>query len=272
MFYQMFRSGARMNVTDYSYTRMVCGGENTKAAYYEVIDSTEQNAIGFVVFIQDQNTLADYLLDIAIGAAGSEVIVLPNLYVGGHKEDYSMHVGGFVVLPIPLPAGTRVSVRGQTNYSLAGEVDLTVMLITGGDLHSNAPLSVVDTYGANTSESDGTDVTVDEGAFSSWVEITSGITENIKGFFLSLVDNNTVYDGEFYARLDIGVGSAGNEVKIVDGLPINVRTGGYEGNYGSIWPKYTPFFPISIASGQRVVVRVKGNIAYSIGVILHGLR
>jgi hypothetical protein len=96
------------------------GTINTKGAYTQITASTTNNLAGFIVYMDGQNTTTgsagnlDWFFDIAVGASGSEQIIVPNLYqVGFCNPDQVLFIPMNVYLPIQIGAGTRISARSQ---------------------------------------------------------------------------------------------------------------------------------------------------------------
>lgn len=92
---------------------------NTKGAYSQLTAATEQPINQLLLHIGNQGnsarTEAQYLFDVAVGAAASEQIVIPNLPFSisdGADEPLPNYIGP---LPCSIPAGSRVAVRGQSN-------------------------------------------------------------------------------------------------------------------------------------------------------------
>jgi hypothetical protein len=116
-------------------TTLTSGSANTKGSYTQIIGSTLRDYIGFVLAIDGNNatiTLAastGLLIDIAIGASGSELNILTNYFVG-LQTNSSLVVNGTngspsPFIPIPIPAGSRLSARMQsTNASQAFNITL----------------------------------------------------------------------------------------------------------------------------------------------------
>lgn len=104
------------------------GTANTKGSFTQLVASTTNDLAGFFLAFDNQNQAANTvafqaLLDIAIGASGSEKVICPNmpLYV---LKDASNDVAK--TLPIcteiiwtPIPSGTRLSARGQASIATA---------------------------------------------------------------------------------------------------------------------------------------------------------
>lgn len=94
------------------------GTVNTKGSYVELDSSTSDDISEFLICIStnDNSSQADatWLLDIAIGGAGSEEIIVTDIYVGGSGVEITKPQ-----IPIPegIPAGTRISARTQCSIT-----------------------------------------------------------------------------------------------------------------------------------------------------------
>ena len=84
---------------------------SVKGSYAQLIASTTRDYAGFFAIMDQQNTsqgnAESFLFDIAVGAAGSEQIIVPN--AGIFSYDACQPQGHY--LPIKIPAGTRISAR-----------------------------------------------------------------------------------------------------------------------------------------------------------------
>jgi hypothetical protein len=92
---------------------------NTKTAYTQVQASTARDYMGVILYFDHHDTSANItssnhaLIDVAIGASGSEIVLISNLVeIIGYTQSYAMT--GNTYFPIAIPAGTRISVRCQS--------------------------------------------------------------------------------------------------------------------------------------------------------------
>jgi hypothetical protein len=87
------------------------GSTNTKGSYTQLVASTAKDYAGLFIIpdVGATSTATGLLLDIAIGAGGSEQIIIPNWYQHPFLDKMA---SGFV--PVRIPAGTRVAVRCQS--------------------------------------------------------------------------------------------------------------------------------------------------------------
>jgi hypothetical protein len=106
-------------------TAATTGGVNTKGAWAQLTASAPISAKHVVFFaVAPTGTATDFTLDLGIGGAGSEVVVLPDLFYttaamnGGYMGVWS--------LPILIRAGERIAYRGKAG---AASMPLTADLV-----------------------------------------------------------------------------------------------------------------------------------------------
>lgn len=106
---------------------------NTKTSWVEITTGITQPVDGLLVGVGPGDQIAraagqNYLLDIGIGAAASESVLLPNLSISLHEDiDVPMPcmLGPF---PALVPASARLAARAQSNVVTAGERKIDVAL------------------------------------------------------------------------------------------------------------------------------------------------
>ena len=230
---------------------------NTKGNWVELVASTPFD--GYVDLTYGRfETKADFLIDLAIGAVGSEIIIWSNLLFGSTTASgYAM--GAHLPIPIFIPAGTRISARAQStrvgvNYQYIGGV----VCHEGGGFGIPTLLSTSYTYGANTADSGG--VQLDPGGTvdtkGAWTEITASCAA-LKGILLafSAIVSITRSGVNYWWHTDIGVGSAGNEQVLILDYPLTCHP-----TPCAVMPRYSTFIPVSIPSGTRISARTACNV------------
>lgn len=103
---------------------------HTKGAYTQIIASTTRDARGYSLSIRNSasNTASmNALIDLAVGAAASEKIILADVYY----ESAAYYYPPIVIGPIwtPIPAGSRLAIRGQCNNTVLAERQPTVSMV-----------------------------------------------------------------------------------------------------------------------------------------------
>jgi len=227
---------------------------NIKGEWTELISAIAQRSSGLIL----QHPYADaydYLFDIGIGAAGQETAIINNLTGGGIGND--KFALGSISIPLELPAGVRISLRGQsTTGNKNGAIG--VMPIPGS---FGCPYGFqnVTTYGANTAGSGGT--SIDPGASANtkgaWTEIVAATTVPCFGFFVGIgnqVNAGRTTGGNWWL-MDVGIGAAGNEIAILPNFCLAVSVAGER-----VRPIWTPFIPLSLPIGTRITIRAQCSI------------
>lgn len=94
------------------------GSANTKpSSYTQLIASTAKRVRALNLCIGNQSNSArtqyTWLMDIAVGAASSESIIVPDLRLMAHASNDFMFPQTIGPIPVDIPAGTRVSARAS---------------------------------------------------------------------------------------------------------------------------------------------------------------
>ena len=227
---------------------------NTKgASWQEIISSTTIRANYILVMLGGTGTSSgDYLVDIAIGAAGSEKSLIDNIQfsqvaIGGQVSAY--------LFPVVVPAGSRLSSKCQaTNAS--GTIEVIIVLIGAGDKASQG-LSRVSTYGATTADSGGTGV--DPGGTintkGGWQQIVASTTYPIKQLLVVIGDRANTAMSTCNWLMDIGVGAGSAEKVLIPALFFCAGT-----TPDGIIPNIFGPFPVNIPAGTRISANPQCNI------------
>jgi hypothetical protein len=97
------------------------GTVDTKGSYSEIVSSTSNPIRQIIVVLGDQNnaamTTAFFHLDIAVGAAGSEKILIPDLFFGAGTTTDGHVPAVFGPFPVAILAGTRIAARARCSIN-----------------------------------------------------------------------------------------------------------------------------------------------------------
>lgn len=166
------RRAVSRSTSSIAYVNVVSSGSaHVKGNWAEVFASTPIDAK--YLFLRGNGTNASgaaspFLLDVAIGASGSETIILNNLDVGFTASNATW------LIPVQIPAGTRVAARMQgARTSVTFQ---TLWDLLGDETLAGGPPGVAQwvTYGADTANSCGTGVTSgNTNTWGSWTQIGS---------------------------------------------------------------------------------------------------
>lgn len=233
------------NVTSGVRAVAAAASANTKGSWVELIASTAEDYECLLVHFAAATSNVSYLLDIGIGGAGSEVVIVSDVHtsIGNNSSEW-------FVVPRSIPSGTRVSARVASS-TLSSQLRCAVVGIKGGWFTPQGGGDIT-TYGANAADSGGTPVDAGASAntFGAWAQLTASTGADLKGIAVRTggVNNTTPTTGQ--GLLQIGVGAGGSEVGLFE-IPFNMGT--TIDNYGPMPPLW---FPADIPAGSRLAARV----------------
>ncbi len=224
---------------------------NTKGAWSQVTASLPHDAYGFWLTMAGTATSAtstDMLLDIGIGAGGSEVVLVPNLLAGWLGSPTQGPRTLFI--PIFIPKGTRVAIRNQ-GVIASDTVDCMFHFVSGNPSMRGNLFSGCDAYGVNSSgASAGTAHTPgNTGAESTWGNLGSTASKSY-GAILPLIQVGTVTTLTAIAyHWELGIGS------------VTLAEWYFMGNTGEYINGPYPAEPaaVNIASGAQLQVRAEAS-------------
>lgn len=241
-----------LDTANSSGTVITSGGTaNTKGSYTQLVASTAFDYHAILVTAEYNSGGVNIMADIAVGAAASEQIVVPNLWkpkVDTIGERHATHI----LLPVGIKAGSRVAVRSMDGSGAASAWRCSMMGIGGdGIMHPGGS----DVWAAvDTGNSRG--VLVDPGTSAntkgSWTQITSSTPCQTR--FLAVIASNlniisNTYDGWL---IDLAIGGAGSEQII---LPDWFMAG----EPASDIARAMIVFPAEIPAGTRIAARAQSN-------------
>ena len=102
----------------------------SKGAWAECIASLDAETYGLLICINSNSASAasrNSVVDIGIGGAGSEIVLIPNL-IAGNASPYNILASGlWYYFPVAIPAGTRIAARAQGTVTTAFRVFIQAM-------------------------------------------------------------------------------------------------------------------------------------------------
>jgi hypothetical protein len=175
---------------------------HVKGAWVEIIASTSANAdaISLLLSVNETNINTASLIDVGIGASGSETAVMENVAVGGHAA-YNIYV------PLKIPAGSRISLRGQSVRTLGKTIASFIYTFDTG-FYDLAPISV-DVLGSSTANSASVNLPVN----NTYYEIVASTSKTYSSIIAipSIADPSAVGGRSF---IFTAVGASGSEIDI----------------------------------------------------------
>ena len=228
---------------------------NTKGSWAQLIASTDMPADGFLLHVENPSAVTkDYLVDIAVGGAGSEQVILSNLLVTVRNTNGYAHTGIPFFGP-HIPAGSRISARVQSNNAGAVTVQVSMTLLSANFITTGLGGQLISTLGASTADSGG--VNVDPGTAANtkgaWSELSSSTPARFNQILLVIGNQSQSARAIANFLLDVGVGAAGSEQVIVPNLAF------LQSSSTVPFPLWF-FVPVGVPSGSRLAVRAQCSI------------
>lgn len=183
-------------------------GINVKTAWSQLVASTTADVWAMSVIPTDAfatGALSHALLDIGVGAAASEQVVVSNMIVGGTA---SANAGQNVYwLPVWIPKGSRIAARMQSDPTKT-IMRVTIVYYPGSSWTPWPTYTGVDCIGADTATSFGLSLTAgNAGTESAWTNVGSVTTRQYKALKLvAQLDTNAALNSLAY-HAEIGIAS-----------------------------------------------------------------
>lgn len=213
---------------------------HVKGAYASLADATGINSARWWLYSMTATANRNYLIDVALGAAGSESVIVANVFLINPRGTSVMVTAAPLPSYVDIPSGSRIAARLQSSVA-SGSVDVSVLL----EQTPLRGLALPATYGVSTSTTTGT--TVDPGGTAntkgSYAELSSATAAASTG---AVIVTQTPAAGTAFAKwaMDIAMGAAGLESVIVPNLP-------YQSD--DLFPAFQP-------NGQRVEVEIGASV------------
>jgi len=246
---------------------------HTKAAWVQLIASTSFAASFVVITVAGNNAsgaASGTLLDIGIGAASSEQVIIPNLaagYVGTMAQASGVRSYMF---PLYIPSGVRIAARTQS-VRTTGNVVVGIQLYGGPrDPAAWWAGTQVTTYGANTANSSGTKFTPGNSGAEGTGVLVGTTTASHECLVVGIQGHpdDVTYGANIVYHFDIGLGSSSTTWIAQDRYSAIGNAAEYIGHGGHIW---WPIFD-TIPSGSEVMIRGEASgTADALSAIIHGV-
>jgi hypothetical protein len=239
-------------------TTITAGAANTKGSYAAtpLSTSTPHDAQGVMIFNTTRSaTAADYLVDIALGASGSERIVIPNLLWSEGSSSGRLRSYFF---PLNIPAGSRLNARCQSSTASA-TIAIGAAIVQASFSEFTSFDRFVE-FGAVTASTAGTVLTNPAAAgWGAWTLLSASVPDDLRWFMLAAGDNKvtTRTTAQMHAW-QAGVGAAAAESPFT--LPKMCGT-----SSTSLGLSLQTGFPYNVSAGQRLSARYGSSATTNLG-------
>lgn len=215
---------------------------HTKGPWLQAAASTPYDSgCLYIAINNDLDTSGErWFVDIAVGAAGSEQVVVSNLPIvnGSYKGPVTA-----LFLPLAIPRGSRISVRSQSSESPARSLYMYVGIQAAHPL-GLAPYTRCTTLGASEATTTYPAVAVRYGT-PTYTELVSATA--MRAGAVVLLTCGTTTSGYLRTQVTLATGAAGAEVPLLDGLMVARLGPGFSTQPATIGPIRCP-----IAAGARL--------------------
>ena len=195
----------KQNLVDFSSVTVTCDtAAHTYGAWSEMVASTSADS-DFLVLgadVAQASTNTSTLIDVGIGAAGAESVVVAGLAVGGWAASS-------VAIPLKVPAGSRVAYRAQSIVTGGKTLGGRCALFDTGT-YASAPTSV-DVLGTSTATSTGTFFS----STSTYIEIVASSAAAYSAI-IAVPSLSTAGASNGNYTITVGTGASGSETNIGD--------------------------------------------------------
>lgn len=264
-------SYATRTTTRNTFQNLVTGAANTKGAWVQLVSSLPYPTSRILVtvgssFVAATNTSS--LVDIGIGAAGSEQVIIADLGAG-YAESVSVAPHQYD-LPFVIPAGIRVAARAQS-VTATKTIVITFEGYGGSPNEGSSPYTSCETFGANTATSQG--ITLTPGLANvagAWAVLSAATTNPISGVFVGAQGAGNTNLTAADVLVELGVGAASSEVSLTSGLYLRVSASEllYSPVGALIYPRQ-----FRLPAGIRLVARLTSTVAsQALDFTFHGMR
>ncbi len=238
---------------------------NTKSTWTQLIAALPFDIAVLLPTLLPTNGPRDYLMDIGVGSAGNEQVVIANLLCSAA----GIYVNAQFIFPVALKSGDRLAARVQATV---GSSNLNFLCNGVGGAAGFRGQNRVETWGAVTADSGGTSVDPGGAAntYGSWVQLVAASSFDVSQIMIAFGNqaNSARTSGSY--KIDIGIGSAGNEQVIIPKIYLAAHSVSDQLGVGAVGP-----FPVAIPAGSRVAVRDQSDITDAtdrlIDVVVYGM-
>jgi hypothetical protein len=223
------------------------GSTNTKGIYATAMASATATSNFLALSLIFAGSVARYLLDVAIGAAASEVVVIPNLVLDRTSATNGFGDNQMIVFPLAVASGARIACRVASSAGSATQA-VVVTIAASGDV---VGIGSFVNYGATTADSGG--IAVDPGAVidtkGAYSQLTASTSAVAQWMHITVTQsgNTTPAVGAFWS-IDIATGAAASEVVLIPSLIVGA-------NASQQVPKSLGGFLTYIATSTRIAAR-----------------
>ncbi|MGN6108542.1 MAG: hypothetical protein ACTHU0_25780 [Kofleriaceae bacterium] len=207
------------------------------------------------------------MVKVGLDSGSGYVDFIPDLFASGAGQWYvnsSAQGGHRFWLPVTIAAGTTIGVQAQTNDTTAGSIRVGV-IAHGDPTHPELARTgtFVQTFGANTSTTDGVAITPGTTSEGAWAEIGTA-TDDL--FYIDVGVGSRGTLNNVLLHVDIAVGDASTKRVVAEDLYYLIDTTERTVKFGE-WGRF-----VEVAAGEKFYARAQAATAGGVlSVTIHGV-
>lgn len=223
-------------------------------SWVELSSAAPRDYAGLILPLSTGGNLSAGLIDIGLGAGGSEQVIINNFRFSGFTAN---RIAESVYFPIYVPKGQRIAARMQA--PLASETVLVTLFGVRAGLTAIESFGASEDYGVDTANSKGTQVSKPASANTkgSWTEVCASLTNPCKELMVIIGDDGQASHNN-NVLFDVAIGAASSEQIIAADIVVATDVG----------EKSTPTrvrIPVSLPAGTRISGRYSIHTVASTG-------
>lgn len=230
------------------------GSAHTKGAWVEFHAALPFTADGFWLTQNVSSARVRYWVDVGIGAAAAETVLVPDIPYNG---DIGGLMRGSVYIPIRIPAGERVSLRTQASSAAAvGDFQITFVASEHDAARSCRRATAYGHVSASTSSVCLPDPNNTANVKGVYDELVASTTNPMKAWIFFLVSQSQDFASSRTYLTDLAVGAAASEVDVLSNIIGHEQSGTDSLQPWAMGPYWYP-----IPAGTRLSARMQSSAA-----------
>jgi len=259
--------GASADTQGYGTILTSSGSSNAKGSWVQLVASTVSDCafIEICMAYESLGGVTKMSVDIGVGAGGSEVVVLGDLWA---LPGFNGIMHGRIVLPFQVPAGTRIAARCQA--SAASKTCAVHCVLYDGSFTQSEGIGGAEAINFTSASTSGTTLTPSAtiNTMGSYSQLVASTAKDYYGLYGTWAFPGTRQN----YLVDIAIGAGGSELVLLPQRQIYI--GDTVNGIGTATDLVLlPFTPIKIPAGTRIAARCQSSISSgnTVDIMLYGV-
>ena len=241
---------------------------NTKGSYVTLISATAFDVCWMDAYVGMGSSSGGYSIDIAVGPAGQEKIIVNNLFVTNTSAAALRH-GPHYSFPVSIPAGMRISARAQCGASSDTGNNFVALQLFDGSFTQMEGTAGVDSISFNAGSTTGVTVTASGSSNTkgSYAQLIAATARDYIGLFFAVGRAGSLPSTSGSHLMDVAIGASGQEKIILPNLVFE-----YAAAAEAYYPETEGPYFIAVPAGTRLAARSQSDTSSSpVTVVAYGM-